>query len=89
MNAETEVDIVNAFKNGIIPLLKEYFYNDYGKMRMVLGDGIVKKTKGINEQTFFAVNDEDFIADKVVYTIVDNDVDLLAGIMQIVKSEPQ
>jgi 5-methylcytosine-specific restriction protein B len=28
----------HIFRNAIIPLLQEYFYDDYGKIRMVLGD---------------------------------------------------
>jgi len=36
-------DLRDTFKNKIIPLLQEYFYNDYGKMMLVLGAGFVKK----------------------------------------------
>jgi hypothetical protein len=31
-----------AFKDKIIPLLQEYFYGDYGKIGLVLGDGFVQ-----------------------------------------------
>lgn len=31
-------DLALIFKNKIIPLLQEYFYEDYGKIRLVLGD---------------------------------------------------
>lgn len=40
---KTELD--NIFRNKIIPLLQEYFYDDWEKIRMVLGDGFVKKEK--------------------------------------------
>lgn len=33
----------NVFKNNIIPLLQEYFYNDYEKIALVLGKGFVKE----------------------------------------------
>ena len=31
-----------AFKDKIVPLLQEYFYGDYGKIGLVLGNGFVK-----------------------------------------------
>lgn len=31
-------DLLKIFLNKILPLLEEYFYNDYNKMRLVLGD---------------------------------------------------
>ncbi len=34
-----------VFKNKIIPLLKEYFYNDYEKIHLILGDSFVKEEK--------------------------------------------
>lgn len=39
-------DLKDIFRNKILPLLQEYFYEDYGKIRLVLGD----KQKGENEQ---------------------------------------
>lgn len=38
MDAETLDDLADAFKNKIIPLLQEYFFDDYQKIRLVLAD---------------------------------------------------
>lgn len=49
-------NFVNSFENEIIPLLQEYFYNDYGKIGLVLGKGFVKE-KSISttrDKTIFA-----------------------------------
>ncbi|MFA5720627.1 MAG: AAA family ATPase, partial [Acholeplasmataceae bacterium] len=50
------------FKNKIIPLLQEYFYDDYEKIQMILGDN-AKKDEAIkfirritNDNTFFREN---------------------------------
>jgi len=40
----------NVFKDKIIPLLQEYFYGDYKKIYLVLGDGFVKKVEGEGEK---------------------------------------
>ena len=36
-----KIGLLNVFKNNIIPLLQEYFYNDYQKMALILGPGFV------------------------------------------------
>ena len=33
-----------CFKNEVIPLLEEYFFGDYGKIGLVLGNSFVEKT---------------------------------------------
>jgi len=38
-------DLRFIFKNKILPLLQEYFYGDWGKIILVLGDGFVTRTK--------------------------------------------
>lgn len=66
-----------VFNNAIIPLLKEYFYNDYEKIQLVLGKGFVtdtqqppqfagKQTADLDKTTYSFVNlesisDDDFI----------------------------
>ena len=42
MNIKTTEALRLAFKDKIVPLLQEYFYGDYGKIGLVLGDGFVK-----------------------------------------------
>lgn len=49
-------DFKNSFENEIIPLMQEYFYNDYGKIGLVLGKGFVREkaiTVG-NKKSIFA-----------------------------------
>ncbi len=41
----------DAFKNKIIPLLQEYFYDDYAKIGMILGSGFVT-SKSIDKNLF-------------------------------------
>ena len=41
INIKTEIQLLDIFKNKIIPLLQEYFYNDYQKIALVLGEGFV------------------------------------------------
>jgi|GEM_PF-6257029 len=43
IGVENEEDLARAFNDKIVPLLQEYFYNDFAKIGMVLGKGFVKK----------------------------------------------
>jgi hypothetical protein len=43
IDVENDKDLKRAFKDKIIPLLQEYFFGDYGKIGLVLGNGFVKK----------------------------------------------
>lgn len=49
-------DFKTSFKNEIIPLLQEYFYNDFGKIGLILGRGFVreKEISKISQRNIFA-----------------------------------
>ncbi len=42
-------DFQIMFKDKIIPLLQEYFFGDFGKIGLVLGDGFIEKVKNKND----------------------------------------
>lgn len=58
MGVENKTDLDHAFRNKIIPLLQEYFYDDWEKIQLVLGDhqsqiNAYPKTYGLNENDCF------------------------------------
>ena len=64
------------FKNSIIPLLQEYFYEDYQKIQLVLGDNQTKddnlkfiKTINFDKGLFGNVNEMDVNVDRVIYEV--------------------
>ena len=59
--------LANVFKNKILPLLQEYFYDDWEKIRLVLGDSqFIKEKKSANA---LFKSDTDYINDKILYEI--------------------
>jgi len=75
MNIESFEDLRNVFRNKIIPLLQEYFYGDWQKIRLVLADNQVKdekfqfiKEKSSDYASLFGEDDE-FYEEKKMYKI--------------------
>ena len=60
-------DLANIFKKRLIPLLKEYFYDDYAKIQLILGEDFVKKEKINITELFNVPTDIDLPEEK--YTI--------------------
>ena len=68
------IDLQNAFKNKILPLLQEYFYNNYAKIGLVLGKAFIEQKSAIG---IFAkdYNDAEDLKsdyeDKIIYSLKD------------------
>jgi len=53
INVQSVQDLIHAFNNCIIPLLKEYFYRDEEKIALVLGAGFFKIENEMLEENLF------------------------------------
>ena len=60
-------ELASIFKNKILPLLQEYFYDDWEKIRLVLGESqFIKEKKPANA---LFKSGTDYINDKILYEI--------------------
>ncbi len=83
--AEAKKELDNIFRNKIIPLLQEYFYDDWEKIQMVLGDHpdqnaedvdkFIKSNK-VEEKRLFGFDHEEVEDEQIIYTINKNFTDL-------------
>jgi len=67
INVSDMETLANVFKNKILPLLQEYFYDDWEKIRLVLGDSQFIKEKKPSSDLF--KSGTDYINDKILYEI--------------------
>lgn len=71
MGVESIEDLHEVFKNKIIPLLQEYFYDDYAKIIAVLNDnGMIKEKNKSQFSDLFDGKFSELDSEKVVYEII-------------------
>ncbi|UII25893.1 AAA family ATPase [Fulvivirga maritima] len=68
INVLSKEELAETFNKNIIPLLKEYFYNDYGKIRLILGEEFVEKVENAPKM---AVYDQDDYLPTIRYKLTD------------------
>jgi 5-methylcytosine-specific restriction protein B len=75
MDVYSLADLQNAFKNKILPLLQEYFYNNYAKIGLVLGDNFFEEQKKVGKNIFASFKNGTDIAEdyneKIIYKLKD------------------
>lgn len=79
MECENLTDVCDVVVNKIIPLLQEYFYNDWEKIELVLGSEIIRKESIRTKDIFGKILDE-YDDEKVSYFI---NPELLSGKISI------
>lgn len=61
--------LAKIFKNKIIPLLQEYFFDDWGKIQLILGEQVIKEKPQFSN---FATSNTNNIVIPKAYKITDN-----------------
>lgn len=70
ITVENTNDLIEVFKNKVIPLLEEYFFGDYGKIGLVLGGSFIAPQQTTDKVEFaknFEYEDADILHEKLIY----------------------
>jgi 5-methylcytosine-specific restriction protein B len=84
-------DLKSAFHNKIVPLLQEYFFGDYGKAGLVLGEGFFEPREDEDENLFADFNgyDASEFAERPLYKVKNvtdmSDPDFIEAIKTLIK----
>lgn len=89
LNLRSEADIKNTFKNNIIPLLQEYFYGDYEKIGMILGQEFFEVAEKYNKETFanFSTQNYPEAGSFSRLKIIDSHFDIIKALKVLLKIE--
>jgi 5-methylcytosine-specific restriction protein B len=89
MGIQTEDELKTVFKDKIIPLLQEYFYGDYGKIGLVLGNGFVELQK--KKENLFAnfkyERKDELNNDFYKLKLIDDDFSIISAVNDLLHSE--
>ncbi|EEO8734106.1 McrB family protein [Campylobacter coli] len=90
IGVENLKDLKKVFQNKIIPLLQEYFYNDYALISAVLNDnGMIYKDKEDDKYLQKIKNLDNVDSDKVIYKFSDSKVWNENTFIKIYKNDEQ
>ncbi|MDV7187424.1 AAA family ATPase [Lutibacter sp. TH_r2] len=87
----------DCFENKIVPLLQEYFFGDYGKIGLVLGEGFFENNQENENNVFanFSINnyDADSLSERQVFhllNVIDMDtIEFLDAIELLLKNQSE
>jgi len=75
LNIKSYEDLKNIFLNRIIPLLQEYFYDDWEKIQIVFADLEEKDPEKVRKNAIIQWRDKEFASDKYLNSVTDQDIE--------------